>query len=72
MRKLHKVSTATYTHNCANIDDRYIYTDLMTVVWLQARAKTTDYCKAQAVSHAYSQYYCSQYSKTNPASLQPI
>ena len=46
MQKLHKVCTATHSHGCANIYDRYVYMDLLAVVWLQARAKTTDCCKA--------------------------
>ncbi len=61
-----------YSHGCTNIDDKYVYTDAPAMVWLQARAKTIDRCKAQAASYAYSQYHDRRYPRTDRANTQPI
>ncbi len=63
---------ATHSHGYANIDNRYIYTDPSAIVWVQARAKTTNCHKTQAASHIYSQYHNRQYPRTDWASSQPI
>lgn len=42
--------------SCANIANRYIYTDFLAILWLQARAKIVDYCKTQVVNYVYFYY----------------
>lgn len=63
---------AIHSHDCANINDKYIYIDPLAIVKLQAKAKITDHCKAQMASNVCSQYHNRQYPKTDRASLRPI
>lgn len=53
---MHKVCIVIYSLSYADIDDTYVYTNLSTMIWLQTRAKTVNYYKAQMVSYPYFQY----------------
>ena len=44
---------ATHSHGCANINDRYVYIDFLTIIWLQVRVETTNCCKAQVASYTW-------------------
>ncbi len=46
--------------------------DPLAMVWLQARLKIINYCKAQVASYICSQYHNRQYLEINQASLQLI
>ncbi len=71
-QSMYYLYNVTHSHGCANINDRYIYTDLLAVVWLQVRAKTIDCYKAQVASHTCSPYYSEKYPRTDQASSRFI
>ncbi len=52
----------------ANVDDRYICTDPQAVVRLQGRTKIADDVKAQAASHAGSEYKSRKYPRADGTS----
>lgn len=54
IEKLHKVNITINSLPCTNIGDRYIYTDLIAMIWLQIRVKRADCCKTQVSSHICS------------------
>ncbi len=71
-QSMYYLCIATYSYGCANIADRYIYTDPLVVIWLQARAKIINRRKAEATSHTYFQYHSRQYRGTDRANSWPI
>ena len=73
MKKLYKQYTLTYTIiGSANANARYICTDSQAVIQLQDRTKIADYIKAQAASHAGSEYKSNKYSRIDGAGLSPL
>lgn len=69
---MHKVYIAIHRLDYTNIDDRYVYTGALIMIWLQVRVKTADYCKTKASSHTCSNYKNRWYLEPYWASSRPL